>query len=32
MTGVAAQMCGSASTEMRATIEREIGKVEWGVR
>lgn len=32
MTGVAAQMCGTASAELRTTIELEMGKVEWGAR
>ena len=32
MTGVAAQMCGTAGAELRTTIELEMGKVEWGAR
>ncbi|MFN2469625.1 MAG: DNA methyltransferase [Gaiellaceae bacterium] len=32
MTGVAAQMCGTAGVELRTTIELEMGKVEWGAR
>jgi DNA modification methylase len=32
MTGVAAQMCGSATAEQRTTIELEMGEVEWGPR
>ena len=32
MTGVAAQMCGTAGAELRTTIELEMGKVEWGPR
>lgn len=32
MTGVAAQMCGSAGVDLRTTIELEMGKVQWGVR
>jgi DNA modification methylase len=32
MTGVAAQMCGAASADLRTTIELEMGKVEWGAR
>lgn len=32
MTGVAAQMCGSPNPRLRAQIEGEMGKVEWGTR
>jgi DNA modification methylase len=32
MTGVAAQMCGTAAAELRTTIELEMGKVDWGAR
>jgi DNA modification methylase/transcription elongation factor Elf1 len=32
MTGVAAQMCGAPSDELRGEIESEMGKVEWGTR
>lgn len=32
MTGVAAQMCGSASAELRTTIELAMDGVEWGAR
>ena len=29
MTGVAAQMCGTAGGELRTTIELEMGNVAW---
>jgi hypothetical protein len=32
MTGVAAQMCGSPTTELRSDIEAEMGRVRWGYR
>ncbi len=32
MTGVAAQMCGTAGGELRTTIELEMGNVAWGAR
>jgi hypothetical protein len=32
MTGVAAQMCGTADTEMRQRIKLEMGHVKWGAR
>jgi DNA modification methylase/predicted RNA-binding Zn-ribbon protein involved in translation (DUF1610 family) len=32
MTGVAAQMCGSAASVLRREIEQQMGKVEWGAR
>lgn len=32
MTGVAAQMCGAPSAQLRAEIEAEMGPVQWGAR
>ena len=32
MTGVAAQMCGTAGLELRRAIELEMGNVQWGAR
>src|SRR5581483_2148994 len=32
MTGVAAQMCGNANSDLRRAIEAEMGGVEWGSR
>lgn len=32
MTGVAAQMCGTAGAELRTKTELGMGKVEWGAR